>query len=267
MNKFSWKGVSWKNAIALAALHLAAVAALFFFTWLHLVLFLAVWFVSLCPGIGVGYHRLLTHLGFKTYKWVEYGLTVSGSLALQGAPLSWVAGHRKHHKYTEQPGLDPHTPLDGVWWSHMLWIIFRDRELNRPEHLKLYAPDLFRSKFHRFMNKLPWLPAAALGALVWGFAGFTSMLWVCLAVVFCYHSTWLVNSATHLWGTRTYDTNDNSKNNLLVALLTFGEGWHNNHHKFPVSARHGLKPAQIDLNWQFIRLLKFCHLAKDIRTV
>lgn len=258
--------IYWKNLIAVLALHAGAVTAFFFPSRHRFWLALIVLTISLCPGIGVGWHRLLTHLGFKTPKWMEYLLTLCGYLALQGSAIWWVAVHRIHHKWTEVMGKDPHTPRDGRWWSHILWIICQDPALRNPMLFKAWAPDMMRDKFHVFFSKVPWLPVAVLGASVWYFSGFVDMLWaVAVPVSVGLHLTWLVNSVTHLWGTQPYDTGDDSRNNWWVALVTFGEGWHNNHHKFPRSARHGRRWFQWDPNWWFICFLWLFRLAKNVQ--
>ena len=254
------KKTKWVTAVFIGLFHAGAVLALWFPSWQLFWLALAVWAVSLCPGIGACFHRLLTHRGYKTAQWVEYGLTLCGCLALQGGPIWWVATHRKHHKFSDEAGKDPHTPNDGVFWSHMGWLV-KDRD--GPEILEQYAPDLLKDPFQRWLNRYFWLPITLLGLSLLAFCSWQAMLWgVFLPVTFGWHCTWLVNSATHLWGSRRYETRDNSRNNWWVALLTFGEGWHNNHHAKPVLAKHGYAWYELDLNWSFIRLLFFLRLAQ-----
>lgn len=256
-----------KNFFAMAAFHVGAIVAVVFFpSWKMLGLALLMYFISLCPGIGAGYHRLLTHRGYKTPKWVEYALTLSGYLALQGGAIWWVSWHRMHHRYTEQSGVDPHTPQDGRWWAHMDWLIHQNPGLKDPVLLVQFAPDLCRDRFHVFLNKFAWLPATIFGLVVLGWTGPVALMWaVFVPVVAGWHSTWLVNSATHLWGSRRFNTKDNSRNNWWVALLTFGEGWHNNHHANPVSVRHGKRWWEFDPNFYFIYFLQLIGLAKNVK--
>lgn len=156
--------------------------------------------------------------------------------------------------------MDPHTPNDGVFWSHMGWLV---KGRDGPEVMEQYAPDLLKDSFQVWLNRYFWLPVTLLGLSLLVFCSWQAMLWgVFLPVTFGWHCTWLVNSATHLWGSRRYDTKDNSRNNWWVALLTFGEGWHNNHHAKPVLAKHGHAWYELDLNWLCIRLLFFLGLAR-----
>ncbi len=254
------------TALFIVMFHLGAFVALFCYSSKMLILALIVWTIGCGPGIGVGFHRLLTHLGFKTYKPVEYFLTLLGCLTLEGSPLWWVAVHRKHHRYTEQVGRDPHTPRDGKFWSHMGWILLKDFSVSETEFLKLYVPDLLKDPVHVWISRYCWLPLMFLGATLFLYGGYTWVLWgAVVPVVLSWHGTWLVNSATHLWGSRMFNTPDDSRNNWWVAMLSFGEGWHNNHHARPVLARHGIVWYQFDPNWYFIRTLKFCGLAWDIK--
>ena len=259
--------VNKKNFLAFLAFHAGVLAAVvFYFTWHRLLLAAIVLTVSLCPGIGACWHRLLTHRGYKTPKGVEYTLTICGYLALQGGAIWWVTWHRIHHRFTEQPGEDPHTPRDGKWWSHMDWMIHMDPKLKDKALLERHAPDLCRDKLHVFLNNFQWLPITVLGLGVLFTLGFPAMCWaVFVPVVIGWHSTWLVNSATHLWGSRAFNTKDDSRNNWWVAFLTFGEGWHNNHHARPVSARHGIRWYQYDPNWYFIAGLRLLGLARDVK--
>jgi len=216
-------------------------------------------------GIGMGYHRLHTHRSYKVPKFIEYFFAVCATLTLQGGPIFWVAVHRIHHQYSDENG-DPHTPRDGRWWSHMLWTIFGEELHSNTAVTGKYAPDLMQDRFYRVLNTWHWVPLVLLGVGLYAFGGLPYVLWgVFFRVVFGLHCTWLVNSATHLWGTRRFETPDDSKNSMWVALLTFGEGWHNNHHGFPRSARHGLSWSEIDFTWIQIRLLERLGLAWDVQ--
>jgi stearoyl-CoA desaturase (delta-9 desaturase) len=246
-------------------LHLGAVAALFAFTWKALGLAILLWWVSGSLGIGMGYHRLLTHRGYKTPKWVEYGLTLCGTLALEGGPIAWVGTHRIHHQNTDKEG-DPHSPRDGGLWAHMGWILTGKAMHRISPALLPYVPDLRKDRFHVWISRWHWAPAAILALIILAVGGWQCLLWgVFLRTAGGLHATWLVNSATHMWGSRRFLTPDTSKNSLWVALLTFGEGWHNNHHAHPQCPRHGLAWYEIDLNWYGIRALRLVGLARDLK--
>jgi fatty-acid desaturase len=196
---------------------------------------------------------------------LEYFFAVCGTLTLEGGPIFWVATHRLHHQKSDKPG-DPHTPHDGKWWSHMGWILFGETNHNNTVVMSRYAPDLAKHRFYVWLNDYHWLPIIVLAAILYAFGGLPLVLWgVCFRVVVGLHATWLVNSATHLWGTRRFETTDDSRNSWWVALMTFGEGWHNNHHAHPTSARHGLAWYELDISWIQITILKYLGIAKSIR--
>jgi stearoyl-CoA desaturase (delta-9 desaturase) len=258
-------GVNWLTTTVMVLFHLGAIAALFFFTWKAFFLTLFLWWVSGSLGIGMGYHRLLTHRGYKTPKWVEYFLTICATLTLEGGPIFWVATHRIHHRFSDHEG-DPHSPVDGKWWAHMGWILMGKSLHHETAAQARYVPDLTRDKFHVWISQYHYVPTVVLGVLLLAIGGVPCLLWgIFLRTVFGLHSTWLVNSATHSWGSRRFVTRDQSTNSWWVALLTWGEGWHNNHHAHPVSARHGLKWYEIDFNWYGIWALKKLGLARQIR--
>jgi stearoyl-CoA desaturase (delta-9 desaturase) len=225
------------------------------------------WWVSGSLGIGMGYHRLLTHRGYRTPKWVEYVLTTCATLALEGGPIFWVATHRIHHQHSDQEG-DPHTPLDGKWWAHMGWILMGKSMHHDTTTLARYVPDLAKSKFHVWITKYHYVPIIVLGLILLALGGLPFLMWgIFMRTVVGLHATWLVNSATHTWGSRRFVTRDLSTNNWWVAILTFGEGWHNNHHAHPVSARHGLKWYEVDVNWYGIWALQKLGLARHVYRV
>jgi fatty-acid desaturase len=257
--------IVWTTTLAMVVLHIGAIAAFFFFTWQALVLALVLWWISGSLGIGMGYHRLLTHRGYKTQKWVEYLLTLCGTLAFEGGAIAWVATHRLHHQNTDKEG-DPHSPRDGGFWAHMGWIITGKALHDKTVELLAFVPDLRKDKVHLWLSKWHWLPLTVLGLALFAIGGWPYLLWgIFLRTVVNLHATWLVNSATHMWGSQRFSTGDASTNNLLVAILTFGEGWHNNHHAAPQSARHGLRWYEFDLNWYGIWILKCLGLSWDIK--
>jgi fatty-acid desaturase len=267
MSKERQKGINWNTSVFMVLFHLGAVAALFMFSWQAVVVAILLWWLAGSLGVGIGFHRLLTHRGYKTPKVVEYFLTVCGTLALEGGPIYWVVTHRIHHAHADAPG-DPHTPRDGGWWSHMGWILSGTAQQYDRAVVAHYAPDMVKDRFHVWLNRLYWVPLVALGLGLLAFGGWSCLMWgIFLRVTLNLHATWLVNSATHMWGRRRFSTRDDSRNNWWVALLTFGEGWHNNHHAHPTSARHGLAWYEIDINWWGIRVMRFLGLARAIKLV
>jgi stearoyl-CoA desaturase (delta-9 desaturase) len=262
--------LNWVTVGALTVFHVGAVAALFLFAWQALWIALALLWVSGGWGIGMGYHRLLTHRGYQTPRWLECFLTICGALALQGGPLFWVATHRLHHQNADKNG-DPHSPRDGWWWSHAGWLVRGDPMGDAA--LAPYVPDLRRDPFHCWMEKWHVVPMLVLSVVlaVWGavregaFLAASLVSWgICLRTTVELHGTWLVNSAAHTWGRRRFQTRDDSTNNWWVALLTFGEGWHNNHHADPRCVRHGLAWYELDINWLCIRALNCIGLARKL---
>jgi len=275
--KYQEGRINWITSIAMAIFHVGAIAALFFFSWTNLAVAMVMYFFAINVGIGMAYHRLLTHRGYKTPKWVEYFVTACGTMALEGGPIFWVATHRVHHQNSDHEG-DPHTPHDGSWWAHAGWILSGRALHSETALLGRYAPDLTRDPVHVWLSKYHWLPltiagflqlalGAALAAPGHRIVGAVGMvLWgTFLRVSLGLHATWLVNSATHMWGKRRFETRDDSRNNWWVAILTGGEGWHNNHHAHPVSARHGLAWYEFDVNYYGIWLLEKIGLAKKVQ--
>ena len=260
------KGLNRITTIAMASFHVLAIAAFFFIDYGAMVTALALYVISGGFGIGMAYHRLLTHRSYTTYKWVEYLLTLCGTLALEGGPIFWVATHRIHHQRSDREG-DPHTPREGGWWAHMGWIISGEGLHHDASILARYVPDLSRDRFHVWLSNWHWTSNVAVGLVLLAFGGVPYVLWgIFFRTTFGLHCTWLVNSATHLWGSRRYATRDDSTNNWWVAALSFGEGWHNNHHAHPTSARHGLAWYELDFNWICISTLKALGLAWDVRS-
>jgi stearoyl-CoA desaturase (delta-9 desaturase) len=257
-------GLNWHTLIGVIIFHVLAIAALFTFSWSNLIAAMILWWFAGSLGIGIGYHRLLTHRGFKTPKWVEYTLSTIGTLAIQSGPLSWVTTHRIHHAFTETEK-DPHSPRFGTYWGHIGWI-FRGTAQNQSwATMQRYCPDFANDRFHQIIDKYYYVPTIILAAGLFAIGGFSMVLWaVFLRTVVGWHFTWLVNSATHLWGTRRFETRDDSRNNGLIAAITWGEGWHNNHHAYPRSAKHGLAWYEFDINWIEIRLMEKLGLASDV---
>jgi len=195
---------------------------------------------------------------------MEYFLTLCGTLALEGGPIFWVAIHRQHHQNTDREG-DPHSPREGRFWAHAGWLLTGQTMHNDSGNLLPYVPDLRKDRFHVWISRWHWLPITLLGMVLLVAGGWKFLLWgIFFRTVLGLHSTWLVNSATHMWGSRRFPTRDTSKNSFWVALLTFGEGWHNNHHAHPQSSRHGLAWYELDFNWYSIAALRMFGLAWSV---
>ena len=266
-------GMNWVNFTWMLTMHSGAVAALFYFSWTGLAICAVLHFVTACLGVTLGYHRLLTHGSFKVSKPVEYFLSCCGMLSAEGSPIFWVATHRKHHVLSDLPG-DPHSPNDGFWWSHILW--FKPRTLKSEEEALFarWAPDLWKDPWHRVFDRIfpVFTILLGIGLFIVGEAamgpgmGWSLALWgVCMRAILCYHSTWFVNSATHVWGYRNYETTDRSRNLWWVALVSYGEGWHNNHHAHQRLARHGHRKWEIDVTWMVIRTMQILGLATNVQ--
>jgi fatty-acid desaturase len=259
------KRPNWLIILVLTFLHLGAAAALFMFSWHGLATAVVLYWVAVGFGISLGYHRLHTHRSYKLPRLLEYFLAVCATLTLEGGPIFWVSTHRIHHQFSDKPG-DPHSPRDGAWWSHIGWLLVGESKHNNTKLMAKYAPDLAKDRFYVVLNNYHWIPVILLAAVLFAFGGLPLMLWgTCLRIVVGLHATWLVNSASHMWGGRRFNTRDDSRNLWWVALMSFGEGWHNNHHAHPSSARHGLAWYELDLSWITISILKFLGVAKAVR--
>ncbi len=259
--------MNWPTSLVLVLFHIGAIAALFMFSWRNLLISMALYWITVGWGISLGYHRLHTHRSYKVPLWMEYFFAVCGALTLEGGPIFWVATHRIHHQKSDHPG-DPHSPHDGAWWSHIGWILLGETNHNNTRIMSKYAPDLAKHKFYIWLNNYHWVPMVALGGVLLAIGGWSLMFWgIFLRVTLGLHATWLVNSATHMWGSRRFATKDDSRNSWWVALLTFGEGWHNNHHAHPTSARHGLAWYEFDISWITLTMLKAFGIAKQVRVV
>ncbi|MCP9887598.1 fatty acid desaturase [Cyanobium sp. ATX 6A2] len=263
------RGTRWGTITYMVTIHVLALVALLprFWSLPAVASFLVLYWITACLGVTLGYHRMLSHRAFRVPHWLERFFTTCGALSCQHGPIDWVGLHRHHHKFSDTD-VDHHTSLKGFWWSHMGWMFHTIPAMSAVPRL---TGDLARDPYYRWLNNwflLLQLPLA--GLLFWigtvtGAGGLALVLWgIPLRLVVVYHCTWLVNSATHCWGGVRHASGDNSKNNWWVAALTFGEGWHNNHHAFPHSARHGFGP-QIDLTWQHIRLMRRLGLARQVR--
>jgi stearoyl-CoA desaturase (delta-9 desaturase) len=261
---YSNQQLNWGMIALLVVLHAAAFAALFMFEWSAFIVAVLLYWLTTGVGVCMGYHRLHTHRSYKLPKFLEYFLAVCGTMSLQGGPIFWVATHRIHHQFSDKPG-DPHSPRDGAWWAHIGWMLVGESHHSNTKLMSKYAPDLAKDPFYVRLNTYHWVLPVALAVVLFAVGGFPMLFWAMgMRLVFSLHATWAVNSITHLWGGRRFHTRDDSRNNLLVALFTFGEGWHNNHHAHPTSARHGLAWYEIDFSWIQIRFLQLLGVAKRV---
>ncbi|CAI9284417.1 unnamed protein product [Lactuca saligna] len=262
-------GRKWKTAdIQVASwfifVHLLALFAPFAFTWE------AFWIASVgclltgMLGITLSYHRLLSHHSLKLPKWLEYSFVYFGVLAAQGDPIFWVSNHRFHHKYVDSDN-DTHSPKNGFWFSHIGWMFDSGYLVEKYQERK-NVEDLKNQMFYVFIHKTYMWHLFGCGALLYACGGFSYVVWgMGVRIVWLYHITFCVNSVCHIWGNQTWNTSDLSKNNWWVGILAFGEGWHNNHHAFEYSARHGFEWWQIDVTWYIIKFLEAIGLATNIK--
>jgi stearoyl-CoA desaturase (delta-9 desaturase) len=252
-------------------LHVGAVAALLprFWSWQAVVVLLVLYWITVL-GVTLGLHRLVAHRSFEAPRWVERGLVLMGALACQSGPIEWVGLHRHHHLFSDQPN-DHHDAGRGLWWAHSEWML---HEIPALREIHRFTGDLERDPLYRWLDRWFLLLQLPLGAALYWIGettgvhggGLGLVLWgIPLRLVIVYHVTWLVNSATHAFGYRNFDSPDLSRNCWWVAILSFGEGWHNNHHAHPSSARHGLRWFEFDITWQHIRLLRALGLVRRLR--
>lgn len=270
-DKLRWNNIDWLVFGWTFVMHVGAVAALFFFTWPAFVAFLVLHFLTASVGICLGYHRYLSHKSLKLTPVGEFTAMFCGTMSGEGSPLDWSATHRLHHQRSDLKG-DPHSPFDGSWWSHITWLFVKQNKEHYARLHKQYVPELIDRPMIKFFQRFelpiligPGIALYALGELT-GWGGLSMMLWgLCMRMVVAYHSTWFVNSATHLWGYRNYDTRDHSRNLWWVAILSYGEGWHNNHHAHPSLAPAGHRWWEFDVTWGVIKLWRMLGIAYDVR--
>jgi fatty-acid desaturase len=277
--------IVWSYAITVAVYHLLALLAVlpWCFSWTGLWLAVAGTYIFGSLGINLCYHRLLTHRGLVCPKWLEHGFAILGICSMQDTPARWVAVHRRHHEHSDRQD-DPHSPLAGAFWGHVGWMLVENRDLVRLKIYDRYAKDILRDPFYRRLERTLLYPIIVVSSwalfFLGGFAieriaggsvaaalqfGASLLVWgVFVRTVAVWHITWSVNSLSHLFGYQNYQTGDKSRNNWLVAILTIGEGWHNNHHADARSARHGHRWWEIDPIYGFVRILEILGLARNV---
>jgi stearoyl-CoA desaturase (delta-9 desaturase) len=279
--------IVWPYAITVGVYHLVALLALlpWLFSWTGVALMVLGLYVFGTLGINLCFHRLLTHRGLTCPKWLEHSFAILGVCCMQDTPARWVAVHRRHHEHADRQD-DPHSPLVDFFWGHVGWMLVQNGDLVRLGIYDRYAKDILRDPFYRRMERTALYPVILLGSWAVFFLGglMTGLLcgdgvadaaqfgasllvWgVFVRTVLVWHITWSVNSASHLWGYRRYETGERSRNNWVVALISNGEGWHNNHHADPRSARHGHRRWEIDVTFATIRVLQLIGLASGVAT-
>jgi stearoyl-CoA desaturase (delta-9 desaturase) len=249
------------SSVPFALVHVAAVAGVLLvpFSWKLVGLCVALYYARMA-ATTIGYHRYFSHRSFKTSRAWQFVLAFLAETSAQKGALWWAAHHREHHRYSDQPG-DPHSPKQGFWESHVLWIL-RDGSAETRE-----IKDFSKYPELRFLNTWHLLPPVLLAVALFAFGGLPALVWgFFMSTVLLWHGTFLVNSVNHVWGSRRYATTDTSRNNGFLALLTMGEGWHNNHHHYMASANQGFFWWEVDPSYYLIRAMQAAGLVWDVRT-
>jgi stearoyl-CoA desaturase (delta-9 desaturase) len=278
--------VVWSYAVPIVLFHLLLPLAFvpYFFSWTGVLLVPIGNYVFCSLGIGAGFHRLLTHRSYKCTLWFEHLLAILGTCSMQQAPARWVLVHRMHHQHSDHQD-DPHSPMVNWFWGHMGWVMFQNRSMQSMANYERYAKDLLQDPFYMKLERNGmwfvvglihallfflagygagyWMSGTAAGALQFGLS---ILLWgVVVRVIYSWHVTWGVNSFGHMFGYRNYNTDENSRNNWLFALLTNGDGWHNNHHADPRAAAHGFhRWWEFDVTYMSICLFRKLGIVTDI---
>lgn len=260
------KRLQVENIFWITVIHLGALCAIPYFSWSAFGVCLLMLFTISPLGINLCYHRLLTHRSLKVPQWLEYTLATIAATTGQGPMFLWVAEHRLHHRYSDEP-LDPHNSRLGFFYAHMGHLFWHKDFEDNPDQWMKYVPDLTSHRYYHFLSKFAPVFVALPAVFLYMWGGIPFVLWgVFMRIVLMWHVTWSVNSATHTFGYRTFKTSDNSRNCWWVGIIGAGEGWHNNHHAFPASAAHGRTWYEFDLTYLIIRALKALGLATDVKT-
>jgi stearoyl-CoA desaturase (Delta-9 desaturase) len=246
------------------ALHLAALGAfLVRFRWQYLALMVTMYAVRMF-GVTAGYHRYFSHRAYKLNRFPQFLLALLAQSSGQKSVLWWAAHHRVHHRYADKDP-DIHSPgLRGFWWAHVGWVISNEYDEYDPRLIQDFGkyPEL------RFLDRHHWIPAVVPAAAFLIYGGLGAFLWgFILSTVLLYHATFCINSMAHIWGSRRFATADDSRNNFLLALITLGEGWHNNHHRFMYACRQGILWWEVDFTYYVLRLLNWFGIARDLRGI
>lgn len=277
--------VYWAYAINVVIIHILALLALvpWFFSWTGLAACVLGLYVFGTLGINLAFHRLLTHRSLTLPKWLEYSLSTLAVCCLQDSPARWVAIHRLHHQHSDDE-FDPHSPLVSFLWGHVGWVVVRNASHDGTIHYEHYCRDILRDPYYFWIERnLRWFWMYVVHAVLFFLAGLaigtattgdwqlgvqfgaSLLVWgVLLRTVLVWHITWTVNSLAHVFGYQNYQTGDSSRNNLLCALISNGEGWHNNHHAFQNCAAHGHRWWEFDVTYATIRILEMLGLATDV---
>ncbi len=256
----------YENIFWITLVHLGAIAAIPFFTWGALAACLVLLFTISPLGINLCYHRLLTHRSFKVPVWLEYTLATIAAASAQGPMMVWVAEHRLHHRYSDMPG-DPHNSREGFFFAHIGHLFFRKEFEDDKNQWSKYVPDLASHAYYRFLNRYFVFIIIAVIPVLYLLGGLPFVMWgMFVRIVLMWHITWCINSVTHTFGYRSFETSDNSRNCWWMGILGAGEGWHNNHHAYQSSAAHGNAWYEIDFTYYIICALKFLGLATDVKT-
>ncbi len=280
----SGRQINWRYVSAVGSYHLLGLLAFnsWFFSWTGVVLAIGGVYVFGALGINLCYHRLLSHRSFSCPLWLEHTFAIIAVCCVEDTPARWVATHRQHHHRADDQA-DPHSPLVNLFWSYVGWLFIENTDLSRAVGYDRYARDIVRDKFYRWIERaVVWITLAQ--SVVYFAAGFVAglvvsgtvagalqfgasvWLWgVIVRTILVWHVTWCGNSFPHLFGYRNYETGDNSRNNAWVAIITSGEGWHNNHHAEPNSATNQRHWWEVDLTYQLLRLLVLLGLAWDVQ--
>jgi len=265
----SWHNINWPAVILLGLVHLFALLAFSpkFFSWSAVCLMFFLYWVTASLGICLGFHRYLTHRSFELPKWLAYFFVFCGVLACENGPIKWVAQHRMHHMGSDTSE-DPHSARSKpFWWPHIGWMLFKNEKFDSKKVIDERCGDLIEDGVYVIINNFVVIIAiqVILSVILLYLGGWSWVIWgIFVRLVVTWHATWFINSASHWFGYKNFKMNDLSTNCWWAGILAFGEGWHNNHHAFPLSANHGMKPGEIDLTWFFIKILKKIGLVTDI---
>jgi stearoyl-CoA desaturase (delta-9 desaturase) len=258
------QNLRWRERLNLgrfAAFHLAALSVFTVPFAPQLVWWFVGSYVIRMFGVTAGYHRYFSHRSYQLGRVPQFLMAVLAQTSGQKGILWWAAHHRDHHRHSDGPE-DVHSPQEGFWWAHVGWILSTRFDTYDPKRVA----DFSRYPELRWLDRHHWVPSVAYGAAIWIAGGFGAFVWgYLLATVALYHATFAINSVAHVWGTRAYPTRDDSRNNFWLALLTLGEGWHNNHHHCRSACRQGVRWWQIDLTYAGLLLLSLCGVARNLR--